>query len=281
MRVEVNGIGLNVEVAGEGPALLLLHGFTGSAATWAPFAAFLDGFRTIAVDIIGHGASDSPAHPARYRMECCVEDLVAVLDRLGVEKAAVLGYSMGGRVALRLALAAPERLWALVLESASPGIDDPAERAARVASDHELASFIEREGLEAFVGRWENIPLFASQKRLPADVQERQRRQRLGSDPAGLANSLRGMGAGQDEPALPRLREIGAPALIIAGELDTKYCALARRMAAELLDARVEIVADAGHAAHLERPEVFGAFVRDFLRERASRIGTREGLTCP
>src|SRR5919199_6433661 len=95
-RLTVNGIGLNVEVAGAGPPLLLLHGFTGSAATWARHLPALSGrATTIAVDLIGHGASDAPADPARYTMSHCVADLLAVLDHLGVESATVLGYSMG------------------------------------------------------------------------------------------------------------------------------------------------------------------------------------------
>ncbi len=270
-RIDVNGIDLNVAVTGEGPALLLLHGFTGSSATWAPFLDTWRGFTTIVVDLPGHGASDCPANPSRYRMERCVEDLVAVMDRLGVERTAALGYSMGGRVALHLALAAPERLSALVLESASPGIDDPAARQARHDSDEALAQSIERDGMEAFVSRWEALPLFASQAQLTAAVQEELRRQRLSNNPVGLANSLRGMGAGQQNPLWRRLGETNVPALVIAGQLDEKYSVLARRMAAIMPDARAELVAGAGHAVHLEQPEAFAVIVNGFLEEYLSR----------
>ncbi|MCH8950292.1 MAG: alpha/beta fold hydrolase, partial [Chloroflexi bacterium] len=170
-RIPVNGIELNVRRQGSGPALLLLHGFTGSGATWQPFD--WPGYETVAVDLPGHGESDKPASAERYRMERCVEDLVTLLDELGVERAAVLGYSMGGRVALHLALHAPERLWALVIESASPGIENEAERADRRRSDGELADSIVRDGIAPFVDRWQAIPLFASQSRLPADARER------------------------------------------------------------------------------------------------------------
>ncbi|MDO8611872.1 MAG: 2-succinyl-6-hydroxy-2,4-cyclohexadiene-1-carboxylate synthase [Dehalococcoidia bacterium] len=275
----VNGVCLNVEVTREGPAVLLLHGFTGSAASWAPFMGAWHGFTLIAPDLLGHGASDHPADSGHYSMERCVEDLLALLDRLSVGRVAVVGYSMGGRVALHLALAAPERLWALVLESVSPGIDDPGERAARRESDEALAGAIEREGVEAFVARWESQPLFASQARLPPAVRDELRRQRLRNSAQGLANSLRGMGAAAQEPLWDRLREVQAPALLIAGALDAKYCALARRMAQGLPRARVEIVPDAGHAVHLEQPEAFAGAVRAFL-VRCLGADKEEALKC-
>ena len=280
-RVAVNGVCLNVQVTGEGPAVLLLHGFTGSAANWAPFLEAWQGFTLVAPDLLGHGASECPADPGRYAMERCVEDLLALLDRLSVGRAAVVGYSMGGRLALHLALAAPDRLWALVLESASPGIDDPTERAARRESDVALAAAIERDGVEAFVARWESQPLFASQARLPPAVRDELRSQRLASDPRGLANSLRGMGAAAQEPLWDCLPEVQVPALLIAGELDAKYCALARRMAQGLPRARVEIVPDAGHVVHLEQPEAFARAVRAFLQVRLEGQERKEVVPCP
>ena len=262
-RIPVNGIELNVRRQGSGPALLLLHGFTGSGATWQPFD--WPGYETIAVNLPGHGESAKPAGAERYRMERCLEDLVALLDELGVERAAVLGYSMGGRVALHLALHAPERLWALVIESASPGIEDEAERADRRRSDGELADSIVRDGVVPFVDRWQAIPLFASQQRLPADVRQKLRQQRLRNDPAGLANSLRGLGAGEQQPVYTRLHEIATPALVLAGADDAKYRAIAERTAGALPCARLRIVPEAGHAVHLEQPQTFSAAVREFL----------------
>jgi 2-succinyl-6-hydroxy-2,4-cyclohexadiene-1-carboxylate synthase len=268
MFIRTNDIQLHIEIDGAGPPLLLLHGFTGSGSSWADLSARLaPARRTIAVDLIGHGQSDAPAEPGRYRMEHCVEDLLALLDALDIQRTELLGYSMGGRVALQLAAAAPDRIRALVLESSSPGLADPPERQARVAADEALADSIEREGLAAFVERWEQLPLFASQATLPAAVRERQRAQRLQNSPAGLANSLRGMGTGRQSSLWPRLPELRLPALLIAGELDAKYCAIARQMAAALPNARLAIVPGAGHAVHLERPEGFAALVQQFLLE--------------
>lgn len=261
-----DGLTLHVERAGRGAPLLLLHGFTGSAETWASLADALgDDVATIAVDLPGHGRSSAPADPARYAIARTADDLARVLDALGVERAAVLGYSMGGRVALRFALRHPDRVSALVLESASPGIADAGERAARVRADGELADAIERDGVEAFVERWERLPLWESQQALPVPVREQLRAQRLRNRGTGLANSLRRAGAGAEPDVRAELGMLRMPVLLIAGALDTKYAALARAMAAEIPGARAEIVPDAGHAVHLERPEAFAGIVAAFL----------------
>jgi 2-succinyl-6-hydroxy-2,4-cyclohexadiene-1-carboxylate synthase len=264
-RLEVNGVRLNVESGGRGRPLLLFHGFTGSSATWQPFLDTLsDSRRVIAVDLLGHGRSDSPADAARYRVERQIEDLTALLDQLDVAEYDLLGYSMGGRLAMHLALAHPGRVGRLVLESASPGIASSEERAARMRHDESLAQMLERQGIAAFVDRWERLPLFAGQARLPDTTRETVRQQRLSSNPVGLAGSLRGFGAGVPAPLFDRLQDL-PPALVIAGELDEKYGALARRMAESLRNATVAIVPDAGHTVHLERPDEFARLVRGFL----------------
>jgi 2-succinyl-6-hydroxy-2,4-cyclohexadiene-1-carboxylate synthase len=266
MQMQINDITLNVDQSGAGRPLLLLHGFTGSAATWMPLIEALPPhFRTIAPDLIGHGRSDSPPDAERYRMERCVADLLAVLDVLQIERADMLGYSMGGRVALHLAAAAPDRIGALVLESSSPGIADAAERQARVVADAALADSIEREGLAAFVERWENLPLFGSQAVLPEDRRTRLHSQRLHNNPLGLANSLRGMGAGRQASLWEQLASLQVPSLLIAGDLDAKYRVLAGQMAAILPNARAVIVPEAGHAVHLEQPQAFAKNVIEFL----------------
>jgi 2-succinyl-6-hydroxy-2,4-cyclohexadiene-1-carboxylate synthase len=265
-RIPVNGIELNVEVSGEGRPLLLLHGFTGDTSTWA-FLRAPEGVRTIAIDVIGHGASDAPADPERYSMAHAVRDLTAVLDTLDIEQTAVLGYSMGGRLALHFALNAPERLNALLLESASPGIEDASERAVRIEADDQLADSIERDGIEAFVDYWQALPLFASQSCLPVAVQAEQRRRRLRQSPRGMANSLRGMGAGRQDFLSARLYEIRAPTLLIAGALDQRYANLTETMGSLIKQARVEIVPGAGHAVHLEQPGIFETSIWRFLRD--------------
>lgn len=266
-RVAVNGVHLNVETWGDGPPLVLLHGFTGDASTWAPFAEAFGSIRTmVAVDLLGHGRSDSPPHAGRYRIERCIEDLAALFEHLGVEGYDLLGYSMGGRAALHLALAQPERVRALILESASPGIEGAEEREARRQQDERLAQLLAREGTESFVDRWERLPLFASQRRLDGETRAALRRQRLAANPIGLAGSLRGFGAGVPEPLYGRLAELPAP-LLIAGELDDRYCRLACSMADLIPGASPAIVPEAGHAVHLERPQAFEEIVMSFLRK--------------
>jgi 2-succinyl-6-hydroxy-2,4-cyclohexadiene-1-carboxylate synthase len=261
-----DGLTLHVERDGSGMPLLLLHGFTGSTATWDALRdALRDRFGLVAVDLPGHGRSSAPEDAARYRLTRTADDLARVLDALGVDRAAVLGYSMGGRTALQFALAHPDRVRALVLESASPGIADDEERELRIASDAELAAAIERDGVEAFVDRWERLPLWASQNTLPAGVRARLRSERLAQRATGLANSLRGAGAGVMPAVTERLGEIAAPTLLVAGALDDRYVALGRTMRERIRHARLEIVPAAGHAVHLERPEPFAGIVAEFL----------------
>ena len=171
-----------------------------------------------------------------------------------------------GRTALQLAVRHPQLVSALVLEGASPGLAAAQERAARVAADEALAERIERDGVEAFVDEWEALPLFATQVALPRERREAIRAGRLAGSAVGLANSLRGMGTGAQEPLHDRLAEVRAPVLMIAGALDEKFSEIARGMARSLPHATIEVIADAGHAAHVERPAAFGDAVLAFLR---------------
>jgi 2-succinyl-6-hydroxy-2,4-cyclohexadiene-1-carboxylate synthase len=268
----VHGVTLHVEqrdpASPAAQSLVLLHGFTGSAASWG---AHLDtcaaaGLRVIAFDLLGHGASSAPDDPQRYRVERCQEDICAALGMLGVGpgEAMLLGYSMGGRLALYLGFSTYFR--ALILESASPGLASPFEREQRRASDEYLATSIERNGIAAFVASWERLPLFASQRALPAEVRERLHKQRLENRPAGLANNLRGMGTGSQPALHERLPSLHLPVLLLAGELDTKFCAIARQMRQMLPRASLEIIPGAGHTIHLEQPEQFDNSVLAFCQ---------------
>jgi 2-succinyl-6-hydroxy-2,4-cyclohexadiene-1-carboxylate synthase len=162
---------------------------------------------------------------------------------------------------LRLALDRPELVRALVLVGASPGIADPGERAARRAADDRLAGEVERDGVAAFLDRWLAGPLFATLPEAAAGRDER-----LANTPAGLAYALRRLGTGVQEPLWDRLAGLRPPALLVAGERDPKFTALARRMAAAIgPTARVAVVGGAGHAVHLERPATLAALVEEFL----------------
>jgi 2-succinyl-6-hydroxy-2,4-cyclohexadiene-1-carboxylate synthase len=258
---------------GGGEGVLLLHGFTGSVESWRSRLPALARHTTVVtVDLIGHGASAAPSDARRYSMGYCVADLVSVLDHLRLPRVAVVGYSMGARVALHLAAAAPDRVAALVVESGSPGLATAEERRARRASDEALAARIDRDGVVAFVDYWQSLPLFALQRRLPAEIQAAVRRQRLRNSPVGLANSLRGMGTGAQDSLWDRLGALSMPALLVVGALDDKFCAIGRAMASSLPRACLALVPDAGHTVHLEQPEEFDRLVREFLEE---------STTCP
>ncbi len=275
-RLLVDGVAFHVEIAGAGAPLVLLHGFTGSGESWARhIPAFAKHSLTVAIDLLGHGRSDSPADPRRYRIERAADDTLAVLDQLGLTRAAVLGYSMGGRLALFLATRAPERISALILESATPGIQDPVERRARAARDLALADSIERDGITAFVDRWERLPLFATQSRLAGAERTALRTLRLAQCPRGLANSLRAMGQGEQPPLFDHLPSLSMPVLVVAGAMDTAYCVLGREITRVTPHARLVIVPDAGHAVHLERPEEFRRAVLDFWA--AQSVSGRDG----
>ena len=185
--------------------------------------------------------------------------------QLGFERFHILGYSMGGRLALALALALPLRLRALVLESASPGLADCNERAARRRQDESLARRIERKGMSDFVTYWEQLPLFASQKRLSAESRSSLREQRMANRVCGLAGSLRGSGTGSQPSYWSQLPQLRIPTLLLTGALDTKYCAVAARMAAVNPDFLAQQIVGAGHCVHLEKPQQFQRAVLDFL----------------
>jgi 2-succinyl-6-hydroxy-2,4-cyclohexadiene-1-carboxylate synthase len=268
--VSVNGIKLGVELRGERSSrdktLVLLHGFTGSAAGWGQHLETLAdyGLRIIALDLPGHGHSELHQISERFSIEHHQDDILATLQALEVHEgeAILLGYSMGGRIALYTAFSGFFR--ALILESASPGIEHPVEREERRRSDEALAASIEREGVPAFVEHWERLPLFMSQQTLPFETREALHTQRLQNNATGLAQSLRGVGTGAQPSLYRQLPNLHIPVLLIAGALDIKFTKIAQRMAQLLSQAQLHIVPAAGHTVHLEQPQDFTSLVGDF-----------------
>ena len=271
--VKVNGLSFGVVMRNEAvqgrQTLVLLHGFTGNAIGWGQMLDELahSGWRVIALDLLGHGQSDAPSDPERYTIEHCQEDIIGVLRQLGVHEgeAILLGYSMGGRIALYCAFSGFFR--ALILESASPGLADVTERERRNASDRQLAASIEQDGVAAFVEHWEHLPLFATQRNMSREQQAALHAQRLNNRASGLANSLRGVGTGVQPALHNHLPNLNIPVLLIAGQLDPKFCTIAQQMAQALPQAQLQIVPSAGHTVHLEQPETFLALVTKFCRQ--------------
>jgi 2-succinyl-6-hydroxy-2,4-cyclohexadiene-1-carboxylate synthase len=266
--IDVDGLGWEVRARGHGVPLLLLHGFLGRGSSWGALAsAFARRFRVVVVDLPGHGRSGIPADPGRASVERMADDLATIIDREGAGPAHVLGYSLGARVALRLAIAHPRIVRRLVLESPSAGIAIEADRRARRAADEARAERLERDGIAAFVAEWEREPVFASHARLTPARAARLHAERMRNRPAGLAASLRGSGQGSMEPLHDRLVDVRAPTLVIAGSLDPTGHARAGVVAAGIPGARLEVVAGAGHTPHLEMPVAFRSLALDHLQE--------------
>jgi 2-succinyl-6-hydroxy-2,4-cyclohexadiene-1-carboxylate synthase len=218
------------------------------------------------VDLLGHGQTEAPTDPDRYTIEQSASDLAGLLTTIASGPINLLGYSMGGRLALYFALHYPYLVQRLILESASPGLPDVTSQQERVRSDEQLANAIETQGMVAFVERWEALPLFATQHALPADVQTMLHEQRLRNRPHGLANSLRGMGTGAQPSLWEQLPGLSVSTLLLAGALDEKFKIIAEQMATYLPKATVAIVPDAGHTIHLEQPQAFQTQVINFLQ---------------
>ncbi len=269
--VTVHGVKIHVEREGWGSPVVLLHGFSGTTRSMAGLARGLhETHRSVSIDLIGHGCSDAPEDLAHYTMSRCVEQVIATLDLLGVVRPHLLGYSMGGRVALALCAAHPQRFASAMLIGASPGLAKDEERQQRVRSDEELAHRIEREGVPAFVDYWMALPMFASAKRLGSSALEAARTDRLRNTACGLSNSLRGMGTGAQPPLHASLQKLKLPILLVVGELDSKFRAIAASMRDSLPNGRIEVVNGAGHAAHLERPTEVIRLARRFFRNADS-----------
>jgi 2-succinyl-6-hydroxy-2,4-cyclohexadiene-1-carboxylate synthase len=228
------------------PTVLLLHGFTHTGSSWDPVVAALgERYRVLAPDIRGHGAA-ADVDPAT------LEALLADIDGLAPGEPFVLvGYSMGGRIALHAAIAKPARIRRLVLIGASPGIADATDREQRRLADERLADDVERSTIEEFAGRWARTPVLAG---MPADVAECVAADRLRNKPSGLARALRGLGTGALPSLWDRLGELPMPVTLVVGERDRKFRAIAREMAASIGSGDVVTVAGVGHAVHLEAP---------------------------
>jgi 2-succinyl-6-hydroxy-2,4-cyclohexadiene-1-carboxylate synthase len=238
-------------------SVVLLHGFSGTRRAWDGVIADLDPerYRPLALDLPGHGQAPDARRPITFAG--CVAHVLAHSP----ERFTLCGYSMGGRVALHVALAAQERVHRLVLVSCSAGIEDAAVRAARREADARLARELEGMPFDDFVERWRTQPLFAGE---PAEVSALAREDQRRNRPDALAAVLRGIGTGEMEPIWDRLGELTMPATVVAGERDQKYMALGRRMVALLADAELVVLAG-GHGLPLESPRALAGVLSERL----------------
>jgi len=246
------------------PVILFLHGFLGSREDWAGLVkSFSDDYRCLLVDLPGHG-EDRPLHENNYSIQGCAQALLHLFDELDIDRANIMGYSMGGRLALYFAVTFPDRCHRVILESSSPGLKTKPERDERTGNDEELAAKLEREGLDVFLKQWYDKPMFATLKEHPGKLSELLE-QRRRCDPGGLALSLRMMSTGKQPSLWDKLTKISLPLLLLAGEQDIKFSGIARTMADLCPTAEVCIIANAGHNVHMEQPEQFVRIANDFL----------------
>jgi 2-succinyl-6-hydroxy-2,4-cyclohexadiene-1-carboxylate synthase len=274
------GAVLNYEVLGDrlSTAVVLLHGFMGSSADWREVMAAL-GDRTfrIAVDLPGHGASLGMPQET-YTIEGATRAVIRTLDGLEVVRPVVAGYSMGGRLALYLALRYPDQCAGLFLESVSPGLESTEERATRRAADESKAGRLKSGDFEAFLRDWYRQPLFASLARdetlLRRTVEARRR-----NDPAELARSLRGMGTGSQPSLWGELEGLAVPTLAVAGGLDEKYARISSRMRSINPRIRSTVVPGAGHTVHAEALAEYVALLGRFVDRLTLALGEAEPIT--
>ena len=265
-----DGMGIHcTHLAGEGNLLVALHGFTGDGSTMAPLVDRIRGSRpAVLVDLIGHGGSQAPEHLEHYSMASVVDQVLSIIGPHQPGTVHLLGYSMGGRVALSMAARAPWYFASITLLSASAGIEDPTERSTRHDADLALAERLEEIGLDAFVDEWLSNKIFESYVAgLTAAELAVTKAQRDEGNVVGWANSLRGTGTGAMPPLWAVLPSIRSPFLAVAGSLDQKYRDLAERLASAVHAGQHAIIEGAGHVVHRENLLAVASIVGSFLKE--------------
>ena len=245
-----------------------IHGFGSTSKDWDdPISLLSTDYQCIAIDLPGFGKSSHPRTDKFYETDFLIQLIHDILDELRVEKVILVGYSMGGRVALQVAKKYPEKIMALVLESSSPGLLTVKERRLRIEKDTELISYIKNNSLEKFFSEWQKQPLFASQINLPPKVQKRILKMKMTSNSwTGLIMSLSNFGQGVMENLWKKLPSINVPVLLLSGKFDSKYTEIQNEMHKLFPNSVHKIIDEAGHNLHLEKPQVFVNLVKEFLQ---------------
>ncbi len=250
---------------GDGPVVVLLHGFMGCLDNWADLRLQLRSrWRTMAVDLPGHGGTPLANFGEQDAFERLLEALEDLLDGLSFGGVHLLGYSMGGRLALALALRAPERIRSLVLEGVSPGLETDGAIRTRHREEEGWAWALKTDRKQ-FLEIWQAKPLFSKQAERNPKGYAQAMGHRLKGDPSGWAGALLGYGLGRQPNLWTELPDLDLPVLLITGEEDTKFTLGAHRMVALLPNASHRVVAQAAHAPHLEQPGAFDRIVAEFL----------------
>lgn len=242
--------------------IVFLHGFMGKGEDWTEIAKGLsDRFYCLIPDLPGHGATPLDEEPGYTAWASALRD---ELSALKITHTRLVGYSMGGRIALFFALTYPEMVTRLVLESANPGIINAKEREKRASLDDKLAERLRKNEMKDFLTFWYNIPLFASLDHLPS-LKEKLLEQRTDQDPDKIASVLGALSPGRQPELWSRLKELEFPILLIAGELDSKYLTITKHIAAILSNHKSITVPNCGHNTHRESPSIILSLLADWL----------------
>ncbi len=253
------------------PALLFLHGFMGLADDWRELFARLEhDYYCIAPDLPGHGRNGFPLRKGGISMQSVAGDLLKFLDHHKLDQVTLIGYSMGARLALYVALQHPERLRGLVLESGGPGIEDEYERRVRIALDDDRAYNLRCLGIEAFLDEWYRAPLFESLQRHPEKLEHLKKLHSV-HNAEGLAEALQGLSTGRQPSLWDKLDRLHLPTLLMTGAFDHKFCRINRIMSESLPRCEWRMIGAAGHNTHLEQPDAYLTTLVRFLQEHVYR----------
>lgn len=270
MIIQYENIKLNFEHLSEfepsKKTILFLHGFTGSSNDWKDTVQKIDKrFNKTALDLIGHGKSSSPLSINYYMVDSIITQIEQVIIHLRLKEVILCGYSMGGRAALNFAIAKPNLVKGLILESASAGIKNEKEREARMKSDEELASYIQSNSTEDFAAMWLDQELFGTLRRFSNDRLKHIKEEKAKNSKIGLANSLKGFGTGVMPYLASELMKLKIPIFLITGGLDDKFTQINLNLKKLLPSANHKIISTSGHITHLEEPKKFVEAVNGFL----------------
>lgn len=272
MIVLISQIKINIELfpsdKEDSPFIFFLHGFTGSSKDWEEIIPQLNpNYNCAAVDLIGHGKSDSPENVELYKVNSLVQQLDKVFKHFTRDKFILVGYSMGGRAALSYAAKNPENLLGLILESSSAGIADEKLRQERILADEKIIKMIEEKTIVEFNDFWMNQDLFATLKSLQQEKLLKVKADKIKNNKTGLINSLRGFGTGVMPPMHEKINLIKCKTLLITGELDKKFTQTNSELVNLFPSAKHFVIKNAGHNTHFEKQDEFARVVNEFFEE--------------
>ncbi|HEY5555970.1 2-succinyl-6-hydroxy-2,4-cyclohexadiene-1-carboxylate synthase [Acetobacterium sp.] len=263
MFIEIENIKYHIEVKGRGKSLICLHGFSENLSTWEFLE--LHGYQLILIDLIGHGKSDKPIDPKYYSLNIMLKHLNKLIYELGLKRYSMLGYSMGGRIALAYALTYPKEIDKLILESASYGENGFLNRLKRRRNDLNLAKSIEENGIEWFTQYWSDLSIFKTQRKLPEAVINEIKKRRLANSTLALSNTLKGTGQGKFPCLKNKIIKLYMPILYIGGEYDKKYEAVGKNFEELNRNIKHVVINGCGHNTHIEDASSFVKVLNEFL----------------